>query len=125
MQPPIYRARKIDSNEYIEGYYEFISGQHILHDDKHIRHYSVSEIDESTLSIHLDETTDINGKKIFASLSENGKGGDIVSDGDMRWYLMFSKRDGCFKGREINDFNLKLNLDYWNFKTVSKIGIKQ
>ena len=125
MQLPIYRARKIDSNGYIEGYHEFISRQHILHDDKHIRHYSVSEVNESILSVHLDETTDINGKKIFASLSENWKGGDIVSDGDTGWCLMFSKKDGCFKGREINDFNLKLNLHYWNFKTVSKIEIKQ
>ena len=78
---PIFRAKKIDSNEYIIGYLKF--------DRKH-NHYSINPIDdentwhkieENTLAIHFPDMLDSQGNKIFASLQENGKGGDKTDSG--------------------------------------------
>ena len=104
---PIYRAKKIDSNEYVIGYYQTETGTNVedknnmfrtlrhiiidldkyqlrldlfgdkkLHDDSHIREQY--EIDPTTLAIHFPSMVDSNGNKIFASLQEDGKGGDIL-----------------------------------------------
>lgn len=76
-QIPIYRAKKSDSDEYIEGYYS-----HEPKFDNHfLEHTSLryeDVIDPSTLSIHFPDMLDSQGNKIFASLSKSGKGGDIL-----------------------------------------------
>ena len=84
---PIYRAKKIDSNEYVIGFYSSAYDIHhyvITHlgvDTKTSTVYQMStdihKIDVSTLSIHFPDMLDSQGNKIFASLSEDGKGGDI------------------------------------------------
>ena len=42
----------------------------------------IYEIDPTTLSIHFPDMLDSQGNKIFASLQEDGKGGDICSVND-------------------------------------------
>ena len=105
---PIYRARKIDSDKYVEGFLN--KAEHIYYDDdkndetayyimknmttecedkSYFDFYGFKEIDPSTLSIHFPDmlASDSdrllpNGEKdlrVFASLSEDGKGGDIVT----------------------------------------------
>ncbi len=83
MNLPIYRAKKIDSDDWVEGYltennggykievkkYPFVNGGFVL------KSYF---IDQKTLASHMDGMIDKNGKKIFASLSEGGVGGDRV-----------------------------------------------
>lgn len=85
---PIFRAKKINSDEYLIGYLKF--------DRKH-NHYSINPIDdentwhkieENTLSIHFKGMIDIKGDKIFASLQDDGKGGDMV---DLPDYLKAEK----------------------------------
>ena len=44
---------------------------------------NTSMIDISTLSIHFHDMLDSQGNKIFASLQENGKGGDIC---ESKWF---------------------------------------
>ena len=115
---PQYRAKKIDSDEYLTGdlfaekYLISISNMNkkiqdaIIHieydvltkeciDDncktEHIalknmliklmlneRFENIHEIDPSTLSIHFPDMLDSQGNKMFASLSDDGKGGDIL-----------------------------------------------
>lgn len=85
-QIPIYRAKKIRQNK------KYIIGSHIHseHENKHWIRYEMPirkgfsaprtmtiEIDPSTLAIHFPDMIDSEGTKIFASLSEDGKGGDI------------------------------------------------
>ena len=82
---PLYRAKKIDSDEYVDGY--------LINKDKILeycpaptemgtlqcvegRHYF--NIDPTTLAIHFLDMTDSQGNRIFASLSEDGKGGEII-----------------------------------------------
>ena len=89
---PIYRAKRIDSDELIEGSYiaglyaiipndlqgKVINGK-IDIDLKEITRMRV--IDPTTLSIHFPDMLDSQGNKIFASLSNDGKGGDISNCG--------------------------------------------
>ncbi|MGB1226441.1 MAG: hypothetical protein ACPG9K_01005 [Poseidonibacter sp.] len=78
---PIYRAKKIDSDEYVfgvprqdsKGFYEMIINTCEDGVCGVIQRY----IDSTTLSIHFPDMLDSQGNKIFASLQEDGKGGDI------------------------------------------------
>ena len=77
---PIYRAKKIDSDEFVEGLlcrgYELRSGNEkpYIQDHTH-REWQINPL---TLAIHFPDMIDLEGTKIFASLSEDGKGGDII-----------------------------------------------
>ena len=77
---PIFRAKKIDSDEYVEGYLEEYntSDFYISLMPNKIDAY---KIDPTTLSIHFPDMLDSQGNKIFASLQENGKGGDKTDSG--------------------------------------------
>ena len=90
---PIYRAEIQDNKinlDKIEQYTELINGKRYaigLLSGKG-RHIEVTKgdtttfliIDSTTLSIHFPNMLDSQGNKIFASLSEDGKGGDIIED---------------------------------------------
>jgi len=59
------------------------------------------EIDPSTLAIHFPDMIDSEGTKIFASLSEDGKGGDICDDESKNLFVtIFIKNALCFKDLE-------------------------
>lgn len=84
MNLPIYRAKKIDSDEYVEGYYSPDKNyQEHIHTifyfdigDFDVDRKTTTQIDPATLAIHFPDMLDSQGNKIFASLSEDGKGGD-------------------------------------------------
>ena len=78
MNIPIFRAKKLDSDEYVMGWYSspiIIEGKTYLSITNKDGEY---RIDPTTLSIHFPDMLDRQGNKIFASLSEDGKGGDII-----------------------------------------------
>ncbi len=75
---PIFRAKKLDSDEYVKGWYSspiLISGKLYVSITNTDGEFS---IDTTTLSIHFPDMIDSQGNKIFASLQEDGKGGDII-----------------------------------------------
>ena len=86
MNIPIYRAKKIDSDEYVIGCYSSAYDVHhyiITHlgvDTKVNVVFKMSsyihKIDPTTLAIHFPDMLDGQGNKFFASLSKNGIGGD-------------------------------------------------
>lgn len=80
---PYFRAKKIDSDEYVIGYLlQDCFGFYIIQTDNALRCETLNqesiEIDHQTLSISFSDMLDSQGNRIFASLSEDGKGGDIV-----------------------------------------------
>ena len=87
MKIPIYRAKKINSDEYVIGFYVFSNidrDTHLIRIDETYWEdtglvYTEVEIDPSTLSINFEDMLDNEGNKIFASLSEDGKGGDMLT----------------------------------------------
>lgn len=133
---PIFRAKKMDSDEYIEGIgiddnimVEYISQRNYC--SEHIA--ETSEIDLSTLSIHfpniLAEDSDVynsNGEKdlrIFASLEEFGKGGDIVTDGEYDFVVIFNGRSFNLMFVKDNTF-IKFN-GWENLIKFTKKGIQK
>ena len=79
---PIFRAKKIDSDEYVMGWYSspiIIEGKTYLSITNKDGEY---RIDTTTLSIHFPDMLDSQGNEIFASLQKNGRGGDICSVND-------------------------------------------
>jgi hypothetical protein len=74
MNIPIYRAKKIDNDDYVQGFYEGWENKHFIV----ISPKEYFKIDITTLSIHFSDMLDSSGNKIFASLHPKGKGGDIL-----------------------------------------------
>ena len=91
MNIPIYRAKKIDGEEYVEGFY--IDGHIVNIDYEGFETYE--KIDESTLSIHFEGMLDSEGAKIFASLSDDGKGGDKAFCHELPEIFLWDSLNAC------------------------------
>ncbi len=115
---PIYRAKKIDSDEWVEGYYipenpdrnstivsiekvgeEIIDGYVAWEEHGEINY----TVDQNTLAIHFQNMTDKNGKKIFASLSEDGVGGDEYKTIGVSSYIVYFKNGSVCGGVSYNE----------------------
>ena len=133
---PIYRAKKIDSDEYVEGIlriyrFETHTNYYISRDSFS---YSLAHwIDPSTLSIHLPDMLSSDSDRllsnvekdlrIFASLSEDGKGGDILDFNEIEWGGKFSP-EVCILSNVIGDFKMCGSFeDIKEWRTI--IGIQQ
>lgn len=125
MNLPIYRAKKIDSDEYVIGYCEYIPNDGrsintinsgcwiswIKLDNKGFRDRFEVEIDPTTLSIHFPDILDSKGNKIFASLSEDGKGGDIIEYNGKKEVVKYSNgtiQTYMFRFEDLIDLNIKV-----------------
>ena len=110
---PIFRAKKIDSDEYVMGWYSspiIIEGKTYLSITNKDGEY---RIDPTTLSIHFPDMLDSQGNKIFASLQEDGKGGDIMQDDE---YFGIAKYKDCQFVVEYED--CIDNIDNGNFEVI-------
>ena len=104
MNIPIYRAKKIDSDEYIEfnSYYE-LNGFYYAIEKVLVKELNgwfsevhiplTHEIDPTTLAIYFPDMLDSQGNKIFASLNEDGNGGDMFECS-----IIFRKQENIFNG---------------------------
>ena len=113
MNLPIYRAKKIDSDEYVKGWYSepiIIEGNLYL---SITNKYGSFRIDPTTLAVHFHGMMDIQGNEIFASLSEDGKGGDIMKDDE---YYGIAKYRNC---EFVVEYEKCLdNIDNGNFEAI-------
>ena len=113
-QIPLYRAKRVFEDEYVQGLLTEI------YDDGTCIINGCYECYTETLSIHFSDMLDSQGNKIFASLSENGKGGD------MTLHYTFVFRDGRIKARYIMRKTKEENLiDIGKPETEKIIGIQQ
>lgn len=143
---PIYRAKKIDSDEWVEGFFikieRFIENKntlslpqhsldgnfkwiyHIQAQDKHTTY----EIDTKTLSIHFPNMLDKNGKKIFASLQKDGIGGSKCTDSYNEKYVCVfnSITNSCvmsYNTKQLKPETMGVYDRYW--QTFEVTGIKE
>jgi hypothetical protein len=125
---PIFRAKKLDSDECVEGGYSDtlflcmgdIQGHYISYKKINVvgREITLQEsIDPTTISIHFPDMLDSKGNKIFASLQEDGKGGDIMQDDE---HFGIAKYKDCQFVVEYED--CIDNIDNGNFEVI---GIQQ
>ena len=136
---PIYRAKKkIGSDEYITGILlpelkRFNGKSYIISDYTRMQDFdNAVEIDVSTLSIHFPDMLDSKGNKIFASLSEDGKGGDRVwckwrtcngDDMESGAYVAFKKTLFVIMMEIYRDGIIPFSFNYFN--SIETIGIEQ
>ncbi len=118
---PIYRAFSETFDKYILGIPYFSDGRYYMLVDDCNKNNNIGSgsypIDETTLSIHFPDMLDSKGNKIFASLQEDGKGGDIMQDDE---YFGIAKYKDCQFVVEYED--CIDNIDNGNFEVI---GIRQ
>ena len=132
---PIYRAKKRYSDEYVFGILDFNNAHNYFHiiDEMRVNH----TIDKSTIAIHFPDMTDSEDNKLFASLSEDGKGGDILitENSEERYDLWnefeFGETVAIFKNMQGLKFtNWQVDFDTYDESIYSKkftrvIGIQK
>lgn len=93
MNIPIYRGLKLGTeNEYVIGFFHSRKWDGETRTEYYITYESLEwEIDPTTLAIHFEDMIDIKGDKIFASLQEYGKGGDILQSRGYKAPCVFNK----------------------------------
>ena len=108
---PIFRAKSNEQkNTYVEGL--------LIGVDEELNLCTIRTKDDyiggetcylHTLSINFPNMLDSQGNKIFASLPEDGKGGDILFDMEYEYTLSFDglkfKLQGLFSQSEYNEFD--------------------
>ena len=81
---PIFRAFSEVFDKYIVGVPYFNDGRYYMLVDDCNKNNNIGSgsypIDETTLAIHFPDMLDSQGNKIFASLQEDGKGGDLIDN---------------------------------------------
>ncbi len=129
-----YRSYELDTANIIEGYYIEEQGyymnndkpdydkpttRHYIQDENCIKH----EIAPEYLSINFEGMLDSEGAKIFASLSEDGKGGDLINADYITGkhnYTLFLKDAGLYM--RVKEFISDFNYNFFSFKVI---GIKK
>ena len=108
----LFRAKEKNSNNYVIGYEYY---NHV-EDEYYITHYvsgSNYKVDRTTRSINIEDMLDSQRNKIFASLQEDGKGGDIMQDDE---YFGIAKYKDCQFVVEYED--CIDNIDNGNFEVI-------
>ena len=89
----------------------------------------ITEIDPTTLAIHFPDMLDSQGNKIFASLSEDGKGGDIIKYEMYSNMMHYKKIEPKIKTANCmftsKGFNMRLLLTGNDYYGIKILGIKQ
>lgn len=70
MNIPIYRAKKIDNNEYVEGFYYKDGKDHIIFNGDSTTIFGLRVIDSTTLAIHFPDSINTNSEKVWYNLEE-------------------------------------------------------
>ena len=142
MNIPIYRAKKIDSDEYACGFLikadDYTTNEDedqiiyfIMHKMENYRTDLVwdfvcnSRVDQSTLSIHFPDMLDSQGNKIFASLSEDGKGGDVFILGDERLKYISVIHNNQLMAKQQNTYGSLIGQGYAPANKWKVIGIQE
>ena len=114
---PTYRAKSNErKNTYVEGLLIGVDEETGLCTIRTKDDYIGGELCHlHTLSINFPNMLDVKGDKIFASLNEDGKGGDILFDMEYEYTLFFDgikfNLQGLFSQPSFNEFDSWKNFD--------------
>ena len=127
---PIFRAKKIDSEEYVVGFHHPMTDEenytHILFNGKDS--WKGVLIDETTLAIHFPGMLDSQGNKIFASLNKDGKGGDIVRmESECENYVAEFTQDGLsfYEYLDNKKYKNSSHFKIFSIRDIKVIGIQE
>ena len=120
---PIYRAFSETFDKYILGVPYFSDGRYYMLVDDCNKNNNIGSgsypIDETTLAIHFPDMLDSKGNKIFASLQEDGKGGDVILE-ESRLMCNLKVDESAF--REFTAIHTMNGNRFTNEKILSDIG---
>lgn len=132
---PVLRAKKINSDDYVEGIgvdENFLIERICLsrNEDKKIRKQEDGDYEYKAIYHHIDSTTlaiQIGKRKLFMSLDvKTGKGGDKISDNEV---LVWNDEMMNCSILEIDELvglhEYEINLDNLDFDKMIVIGIQQ
>ena len=127
---PIYRAFSETFDKYIVGVPYFSDGRYYMLVDDYNKNNNVGSgsypVDETTLAIHFpDIMLDSQGNKIFASLQEDGKGGDIFILGDIRLKYIAMIRKNQLMAKQQGTYGSFIGQGYATVDKWKSIGIQQ
>lgn len=113
MKIPIFRAKSNErKNTYVEGFLIGVDEDIGLCTIRTKDDYIGGEICYlDTLSIHFPDMLDSQGNKIFASLQEDGKGGDIVEYNGRQEIIKYSNgtiQTYMFRFEDLKELNFKV-----------------
>lgn len=120
----LFRAKEKNSNNYVIGYEYY---NHI-EDEYYITHYvsgSNYKIDRTTRSINIEDMIDSNGNKIFASLQEDGKGGDMFILGDIRLKYIAMIHNNQLMAKQEGTYGSFIGQGYATVDKWKLIGIQE
>lgn len=111
MEETLYRAKDLDGN-FLIGYYTVENNKSYI---------DGIEIDRNTLSIHFSDMIDSNDTKLFASISDNGIGGDICVFGGATYIMRYLSYKLVFV-----DYDLDIDepLIYFSPTVVKELELK-
>jgi len=127
----LYRAKLKDSKDYVIG---FLCSEDTIKSEEYlgfgINGSVVNAIDKSTLSISLKNMIDKNNERVFASLQENGKGGDLLrNESELETYVLEISTNGTelfeyLDNNKIKNFVSRFSNTFSLFNELKVIGIK-
>lgn len=117
---PIFRAKHFRDNIYFIGSLIGKEDEYYIVQDEDMEYHR--PIDITTLAINFDDMLDSQGNKIFASLSEDGKGGDILDRSGMTFKTIYKSVNGRFEAYETDGMH---HLLAHKFHQSKVIGIQQ
>jgi len=125
----LWRAKRKDNGKYQVGDLEInraIDKYFVKYYDEVHKMYLLAEVDKSTRALNFEDMIDSEGTKIFASLSEDGKGGDN---------LVYPKWVGWGEPQNIirasftnKGMSLKTKDEYsfhWTYQDIKVTGIQE
>ena len=120
---PLFRAKVLGlDNNYIIGFYQ----QYIEGFENNIYHeINNTLIDPTTISINFPDMIDSQGNKIFASLNEDGKGGDIFILGDERLKYIAMMHNNQLMAKQQNTYGSFIGQGYAPTNKWKAIGIQK
>lgn len=124
---PLYRAKCIANGKYVIGYLKKCTdtGSDLFWIQT--EDWCDYQVDINTLAIHFPDMIDSKDNKIFASLSDNGTYGDIVTRDGKYFIIYYKSVNGRFEGKETETQNNQglHNLHYHKFSQSIIIGINE
>lgn len=126
---PIYRAFSETFDKYILGVPYFSDGRYYMLVDDCNKNNNIGSgsypIDKTTLAIHFPDMLDSQGNKIFASLQEDGKGGDIFILGDIRLKYIAMIMKNQLMAKQQGTYGSFIGQGYATVDKWKSIGIQQ
>lgn len=125
----LFRGKVLNTDEYVVGSYVYSEEDcHLIYCKREAKHnlytatsrYRHIEIDERTLSINFENMIDKNGKKIFASLSEDGVGGDVFYEQGYNHIIVM--KNGSIR-RIYERLSNSEDKDFYQFSNYSEVEV--